>query len=307
MGKSSRKFLNLIHRKSAIFFCDYSHWLGQCFQGETPPKNFIPIPIPLKKKMANEKLINDKEINIAVLGRLCADKISSVLNLLNNLVSVKTNLKKRVIIIGDGPEARQIKKNKFKNIEIVMVGTVTGDDLVKFLTEKVDLLFAMGTSVLEGASVGLPSVIIPHSMKKMTCNVFVYINDSKYFCLGWPDNQISDLKFNFKKLESIIDDIYKKGLKSEIGLKAYRYFLNNHTIEQAIVPLKKYIKKTRLKSDELFKFRKDVFSAKRKLKIGPIDIFKLERNEVGLLRLRLFNFLSLFELVPIGIPGVRVL
>ncbi|EGD7496634.1 hypothetical protein DP320_25900, partial [Shigella dysenteriae] len=191
-------------------------------------------------------LVSYNDYNVAVLGRLCTDKIYSIINLLDNIEKLAFEGKVNVHIIGDGPDKSIINQNEYKKSNIIFVGTLSSDELEIYLAKYVDILFAMGTSVLEGASISLPSVIIPHNMHPISCDSYVYLQDSKGYCLGWYDDQFDELNLKPVSLQSIFDDVYKNRNKAILGQKAYLYFEKNHSIENTIKPFKEILTKSSL-------------------------------------------------------------
>jgi hypothetical protein len=301
LGKKTNEFLSIVNKTDSVFFLDKAHWQAQNNNKLTFNRRFVPASIPPKKKFAKPNLIDEGVINIAILGRLCEDKISSVINLLNNLESLEDRSKKNLYIIGDGAWRSEIIPSNYKNnISIHFKGTVSGEELNDFLINNADILFAMGTSSLEGASLKIPSAIIPHSMTKMDCDRYVYIQNTKDFCLGWYDSQIDTLELETLKLRDIIDDIYRKGLKSELAESGYEYYIKNHTIEKVITSFKEALSSSNLKYDFLYKnilSKINYYKKIRKIQIlgiGLIYVHKKKRSNVIKV-----SFLKYFTLLKI--------
>ena len=222
-------FLELVNNNNACFFGDITHWLGQNTETIKFKKIYVPIIVPEKKEVSNLEIVEKNVINIAFLGRLCTDKIFSLLDLLEALNKID-NIKYKVHIIGEGPEKERIFEKEWNSkLELVFLGTVTGEKLNEYLMTKVDALFAMGTSVLEGAALHLPSIIIPHNTEEFHCEKFVYLHDSKDYSLGWFNTQMDELSLQVKTIEEIIEDLYSKGKKREYGELDYQYCKKNHS------------------------------------------------------------------------------
>ena len=180
-------------------------------------ENYLPILSEPKNIEATAEPIFDDEINIAILGRLCEEKTLPLLNVLRQLNKFKTSKKINAYIIGDGICKKKIKPEKFKKLNIIFKGTLQQKELGEFLAKNVDILFSMGTSLLEGAALKLPVVSIPYSYKNFNLNKFYFLYDSKHFNLG---TTILEYKKNAKfKLSKIIELIYEKNKKAEIGQK----------------------------------------------------------------------------------------
>jgi hypothetical protein len=300
-------FLKLVRDTSSVFFCDYSHWLAQNTRSIIFERKYVPITLPAKRRFANPCLVHEGEINIGILGRLCADKIHSVINVLQNLNAVDTPLKKRVHIIGDGPEKPLIDIKKYPETEIIFEGTVTGETLDELLCERLDLLFGMGTSVLEGAAAKLPSVVIPHNMQPMACDANVYLQDSKGYCLGWYDTQIDEIGLATKTLQMVINDVYVEGKKHALGEAAYEYYTKHHTIESAGEKFKHALETTALNYEAFLHITKKVYIKHRRYKFFGINIAQVHRNEVGTRRIKVLGVLPMFTIDQGYKPNLEIL
>jgi len=231
------KFLTLVKQTSSVFFCDKTHWLSHKRGNIEVAEQYVPVIIPARNQTVQGGQIRKNERNIAVLGRLCQDKIYAVMDLVDNIVNLRDKVKTTVYIIGEGDHEHLIFNRKFPTyIKIIRCGTMDIKDVISLLARKVDILFAMGTSVLEGASIGLPSVIIPNKMEPFECNKYPYLFESTGYALGWYPEQMDDLNMDTHTVEEIFSDIYQKKKKFEIGKRCNEYYKKNHmdNIEQFI-------------------------------------------------------------------------
>lgn len=228
-----KKFLRLFRDTSCVFFCDRAHYLAhETYEADDVhyPETYVPIVVPARTQIAEKRLVRTGVRNIAVLGRLCLDKIYAVLDLMDNIVALRDFVPTNVYIIGEGGWEDLLFKRHFPpHIKLIRCGTMEISKIVSLLTKKVDILFAMGTSVLDGASIRLPSVVMPNKVKAFECNRYPYIFESKGYALGWYPEQIDDLNLDTHTVEEIFEDIYTHNKKSEIGQKCYDYYLKNHT------------------------------------------------------------------------------
>lgn len=229
------KFLELVKKTNSCFFLDYSHLMGQ----NTKKINFkeIIVPITLNKKniIAKKNIIDTEAINIGILGRIDGDKAYSILNVIDNLINLKSEKIINLHIIGDGIHRNYLEQeisqygSLLHNINIIMHGVMIKDELNNFMANNIDILFAMGTSAIEGAALHLPTVIIPSNSKKFKNNDFVWLHNSVKFSLGWFNTQISELGIMTQPISEILDAIYNKNLKDEYGELDFEYYLKNHT------------------------------------------------------------------------------
>ncbi|GIA22123.1 TPA: FkbM family methyltransferase [Vibrio cholerae] len=301
-----KNFLKIIAETRSVFFCDESHRLGQNRVNITFEKNIVPITLPDKNKSHNQKLVHDGEVNFVILGRLCRDKIFSVVNVLDNLNPIKLERKKIVHIIGDGPDRELIDCDKYTDLEIKFIGELIPEELTNYLALKCDCLFAMGTSVLEGAALSIPSVIIPHNMQPITCDKYVYIQESNGYCLGWYDDQFDDLKLQPIMMSEIVRDIVSVGGKESIGALAYDYYAKNHTIEEAIVLFTKAIENTTLTYSILKSCSERYSTIVKSIDFAGRSIITLIRKQYGI-DANLFGRWKLFSLRNSQDPAWKII
>lgn len=232
--KTVKKFLELVQETDSCFFGDLTHLLGQNTKTIKFKPRYVPITLSPKKNINTKaELIKKGEINIGALSRLCPDKIWAYLDLLKNLKNCNIPTKINVHIIGDGTHRDSFEKkckklNLPKNIHLIMYGRLVGEKLNKTMQDHFDVLFAMGTCLLEGAAIKIPSVIIPHNTSVFHKDEYVYLQNTKEYCLGWWDVQMKYLNLNTMPLKEVLDDIYKHNKKKLLGEEAYKYYCKNH-------------------------------------------------------------------------------
>jgi len=227
---------------------------------------FLPIVSVNKNKMTKKEPVSQNEINIAILGRLCKEKTTSLINVLNNFNNLKTEKKQIVHIIGDGECKELIQIQKYKNLNIKFIGILQDDELDNYLMNNVDILFAMGTSLLEGAALKLPVVSIPYSYKNFKYSKFLYLHEINGYNVGLSLSEYCHCAN--KTFVNIIEDIYEKGMKKEIGEKCYEYFINNHSTISVCEKLLKYIKKNKLFINKYIKIKQDSQIIKKNKNFG---------------------------------------
>lgn len=198
-----------------------------------PYKHTVPVMLNDAKCNVKHRLLNKNEINIGWLGRLSEDKIYALINFLDNLENIiidKVSIK--VHIIGSGSCEDMIPKH-YKNFRILMQGTIQPVDLDEFLLKNIDLMFAMGTSMLEAEKLGIPSVLTFYKTKPSIANKFIWSFLLKDYCLGLEDNQeyINDKQSLNIILNNFLKDTEFYSLSAR---KHFEGFLINNQIENFI-------------------------------------------------------------------------
>jgi len=150
---------------------------------------FLPVASPrLERRMSS---VRKKDyLSLAWVGRLADFKYRSLEHLifrLNNLTDLDCKVK--LSIIGDGDFRRKLELQATKlssaKLKVDFLGELVSEDLHRQLRENVDIVFAMGTSALEAASIGIPTFLVDYSFSKISGNYkFKLIYENSGFCLG---------------------------------------------------------------------------------------------------------------------------
>lgn len=189
--------------------------------------NIYPIPIDIKK-INFEKRNNIKRMETFFwLGRVDSDfKIWSLLELLDALeIWVDKNASKiSFCIIGDGDAVDLIDPNKY-SYEVRMLGKLEYEVMEETIKSEASLLFAMGTSGIEGAKLMVPTIIVNPLRGNEKGVTYRWLYDSKGFSLGefkncyvFPEQK----KENFEKLlKEYFLDYRKQALASYEYVKNY--------------------------------------------------------------------------------------
>lgn len=155
------------------------------------------------------------------IGRVVDFKVHILLHLIERLnVAVAKVGAIQMIVVGDGDSIEYLKEvaKKNQNIEIQFIPNVLPCDLDSFLINNVDVLFAMGTSALEGASRAIPTFLLDYSYFPISDLYRFQLFQTKLnYTLG--EEIGSQHKENISSLENELNVILSK--YREVGLKEY--------------------------------------------------------------------------------------
>ena len=243
------EFLLLVASNNAQVFCDASHW-QYCnkYTNINFNQQYVPVISTSKNNILITKKISKDKIDIALLGRLVKDKIYALNNVINCANKYTTDKKIIFHVIGDGPDKKLITTNYNNNIEIHFCGVLKNEELDNYLKEKCDVMFAMGTSVLDSASIKLPSVIIPTEMFSFECDKFVFLHETKKYVIGYTPEQCNFDEIKYRTFEEIINILCKdENAKTKIGQMCYEYTVRKHSAKKSAEQLKNYLNNTKLR------------------------------------------------------------
>lgn len=299
---NERKALNYIIKKNAYGFMDEANKLAaEAVVGEKLPARFFPVVAekftncPITEKESDN--LKKDELNIAWLGRLDKDKIFSLINFTDNVCAYFNNLKINLHLIGDGNGLGVLSKEavNYSNVTFIYNSFIYGEKRDAYLKKNVDLVVAMGISALDSALLGLPTVLPIVSSSRFRDDKFLYIYETTNYCLGFSEKDFLNTEYARKSIKVIIEDIYFKGQKKEIGQKCYNYVIDEFSIENHVDEMLSLINGTKLTVKDCYRcgeFRRQflLFLFYRKLCSGRSygDFIKF-RNKVSELKGMPFN------------------
>ncbi|MFS9729464.1 hypothetical protein [Enterobacter hormaechei] len=153
-------------------------------------RNDIILPLITNLEQSLLPYRKDSAKNFAILSRLDDFKVYGIMKIIDDIIlynSINDIDNIAVSIIGDGP-ARSMLEGKYKGkLNIIFRGYVNNNDLTDlFKTENFSILFAMGTSILEGCSRGVPTVLLPSTDRPIINrdNIYRYLHLNKGIDLG---------------------------------------------------------------------------------------------------------------------------
>lgn len=230
INRETANFLKLLKANNALLFHDWS--ARQSIEEQYNLTYSIDLYLPLNLNntcylKAPNTLVHDDEINIIWLSRLSPDKVESLCNIMYNFSLYETHRKKRLHIIGDGVKrdyAESISKKYKASIECIFLGTLIGDELKQYMITNGDILFGMGTSVLEGAECHIPSVIVQLSSVPFYDDSFFWFYKTTEYCVGITHDQKDKFDVEYVTLSNILNDIYLNGNKEKYGNLSYRFY-----------------------------------------------------------------------------------
>ncbi len=228
------KFLNEADSKKSLFFmCNRNFMSNMLFFNTIFEPSFLPIPI--SAPVTNDYSVSvsfkfQNEINIGWLSRLEVDKVNILNLLILDLERYSSDTEDNIFlhIIGGGGASEVIFKSK--KITIIKKGEMSGGDLSEYIKKYLDVSFAMGTSALEFAIRGVPSVLVPSSTLfdffKSKKNKYAWLHDIKGFDVATEAYhhdavEISNIFFDLKK--------YNTGL---LGQRSKEYVDGSHNIDK---------------------------------------------------------------------------
>lgn len=229
-----RALVEAMHARRAIAFMD----------GETldltanrlavaiPDPLFLPVACPVPNANRCEGRSRSGPFGMAWLGRLSDFKIHILLRTLAQASAHAARTRQPIVfhVIGDGPEAGRIDIGRLTHADftIVRAGVLVGETLDAYLVTHVDLLAAMGTSSLEGAKLGVPTILLDFSYGSVPASYrFAWLHESDRYILGRVIDQRM-LEPGNDSLARLIEAA--RSAPAEWSARSYRYCRDHHAL-----------------------------------------------------------------------------
>jgi hypothetical protein len=233
-----REFTEQAVAKKALWFMDQSNLdktLKYLF-AKVPDVDFVPVPA-LESKLIKSYVYQGKEaLNFTWVGRLCDFKSHILIYTMNklSLIACENKVKLHYSIIGDGPFRKKISALDLNNewFTFEMIGSLKPDAMDNFLLKNTDVLTGMGTSALEGAKLGIPTILLDISYFPVKGDYkFRWLHESQNFDLAHDITQ-DDFEEGNQVLKQMLDDLINN--YRALSVKALNYFLQNHEMKTVL-------------------------------------------------------------------------
>jgi glycosyltransferase involved in cell wall biosynthesis len=214
----------------------------------------IPLcPIPVKVENNNNicriKDKNNNKFKCVWVGRISVEKVYSLKKVLEDINSLK-EIDVEFDIIGTGDCECMIREFKAKpHLKINFLGTIT-ENLDNFL-KSYDVCFAMGTSALESAKLGIPTVLVDASYDELPKYYkYRWIFETQNFILGYllPTDKVNKNKLSMQDVFYVLNN---NDLVRDIAKNCYEYVIKYHSLENVSKNLINFISKSTLTIQEL--------------------------------------------------------
>lgn len=235
------------------------------------------LPIYIDSESFN-RLANIKELHNIVeaiwIGRIDLEfKIYILKKVIKDLNELCENKKYRVNfnIVGDGPGYEILKNfsNEIKNISINFLGEKHGDDLTELIMNQ-NIGFAMGTSALDIAAKGIPTVLLDFSYTELENNKYRWIFESSDAVTGRDIALLEQSEYDeMYTIKEVFSQLFAQySTKAELS---YKYVSLNHSSENVLDKLLKYLDNASFTFSDLYRYRR----------LKPLWAFKVKNRLSG--------------------------
>ncbi len=250
-----RELLKKMIKKKGLVFMDNGgvQYIEKHFKLRFTPV-FLPVPIPIQNNnefLARRSISRTGNINITYLGRSINRKIKPFNKVIRDIEN-DNKFNKLVIIhvITDNVEEfKRLCNVQSSNVKIRFYSNLSGVELKDFLRISSDLHIAMGTSCLEGSSLGIPSILLNPCNGELPDNyLYKWIFEVESYSLGeiFEGNNKKMFGLTFSQILSYYEE-KKCIILKEISQKCFEYTNQNHNIHKIALDFNNSCMRSKLK------------------------------------------------------------
>jgi hypothetical protein len=206
----------------------------------------IPAPTPVRLKSALVRNFQMEGLRVAWIGRVVDFKYHILKKALFDLNRLQPELDLRieVTIVGSGDYAKNLRidAQAMSHIGVHFIDHIAPHLLDNFLLYEVDILMAMGTSALEGAKLGTPTLLLDVAYGEVPSGyLFQWLHERKGFSLGdvlGPEHFAPGNHSLADRLEEALADYMG------VSARAAEHFINFHALPNVAEKLLKFARET---------------------------------------------------------------
>jgi glycosyltransferase involved in cell wall biosynthesis len=199
--------------------------------------SFVPIPaLPsTQKNKCNDFDGLNNVIRVAWIGRIVDFKYFILKRVLHDLAKLNEQMSSTrifVTVVGTGEYSDRLSKiaDKYAGLSIVLKQHLPPDQIDRFLSNEVDLLMAMGTSALEGARLGVPTILLDLSYREVPEGyIYHWLYERKGYTLAENISQ-EHIKLGNHSLAEKVDELMNNN--SHVSSSIQEYFKRNHSLDK---------------------------------------------------------------------------
>lgn len=254
--KKSKIFLELIEskRSHAILDSDIVCNLQRSMNIKLTEPRILPLfSQDVEKNLFLEQSKKEKNIlTLGWVGRIADFKITILNHTLNDAFDYANKIKKEInfIVVGNGEYEGKLFDETSEYFKITRISHIKPSALDTFMLQ-LDVLFAMGTTALDGAKLGIPTVRLDYSYMSITKSYkYKFFHEVKGYSMGEriESSCFENGNHTFEELLTIYELENKK-----LSINCFEFYKANHSINQSCELLLSYIKDSSLVYEDILK------------------------------------------------------
>jgi len=234
--RTMRRFVTLLESKGALVFMDMPNVVNTKNYLKMPIAQPALLPIPVSGGATvprDAPGITKRGLRLMWVGRLVDFKFNILKYTISQLERVQPslNVPLTMTVVGAGSYAKHLRQYTagLCNLAVTFVDHVRPEALDDFLADGADVLLAMGTSALEGAKLGIPTLLLDVAYRPVPEGyVFRWLDKSRGYSLGDVLSSRHIVPGN-RSLYDCLSEVLSG--YAELSGRMVEYFRRNHALD----------------------------------------------------------------------------
>jgi glycosyltransferase involved in cell wall biosynthesis len=232
-----RRFLLFLIKNNAIVFMDGNNLRvsSECLGVKVKDPQFLSIPAKQasSRLWSQDPLADPRIIDFLWVGRIVDFKYYPLKRFLRDisemLVAEDVSVTLTVVGTGDYYNRFLMDVDQQDKVQVRFIDHIGTDDLDRFITDNASIMLAMGTSALEGAKLGVPTLLLDFSYSEIVGEYnYRWVHQTTDYNLG---ELLSKNNEQATKGTSLWEKISEFKSSAEIiSSREREYFLDNHDL-----------------------------------------------------------------------------
>lgn len=230
------RFVTLLQSKRSLVFMDTPNVENTRRYLGLEISNPVLLPVPVAGRPGIPRPAPDfagRGLRLAWIGRLVDFKFNILAHAIAELgrAQAALNVPIAMTVVGAGQYLNRLRRRAADtgNVAVTFIDQVAPEDLDEFLAARADILLAMGTSALEGAKLGIPTLLLDVAYRPVPAGyVFRWLDKSRGYSLG----DVLSAEHIVPGSRSLEDRLREAmGDYRELSGRMLEYFGKNHALD----------------------------------------------------------------------------
>lgn len=192
-------------------------------------------------------------LRIIWIGRVVDFKYFTLLRFLQDIDDLQPDLNFpiKITLMGSGDYMDLLLRNasKLEALSIEYIKEIDPSNIDNFLMKEADMLIAMGTSALEGAKLGIPTLLLDIAHRSVPKGYkYTWFHEREGLVLADIFRE-SDVELGNESLEKLINELIND--YPRLSVKALKHFQLNHSLEEVAQKMLDFSTKSKISWSEL--------------------------------------------------------
>lgn len=235
----AKKLIKKLLENNSLVFMDNTGLfnLKNYFDLTVSSPKFLPVPVavPVSNTYIDRGVESIEEVKLSYIGRSVDWKLMPLKKILSDCSKLENTNKIHFSIVVDSiselKKYIQVEEYSSNFLSINLIENIPPSAINEFLLNHSDLNFSMGTSALESAKLGIPTILVDYSTKEFPVGYkYSWLFDTVNFSLGINLDKIHHN--GNMPMESIYQCIKNTSKRIELSGQSYAYVRHNHASEK---------------------------------------------------------------------------